>query len=171
MSLAISNSYFPSELPKKAKTPDELTPLVIEYQENPNPELFKKLYQSKQLKRLLWQVIKNYGVMGFPIIIQEDIAEDCQSIVLLRTLGKYDRTRGAAFGTLFTWWCMSHVRNKRNQWLRREPLLNAYSLSGRVYNGSDRLEWLDKLSNFNANAKHRLSRSVANNKELVFEVT
>lgn len=165
------------------KENDELTRMVVEYKITQDPDLFEKIYWSKSLKRLFWQVIKNYGVMNFPIIIQEDIAEDCQSVVLLRTIDKYDQNKGASFGTLFTWWCMSHVRNKRNQWLRREPLLNAYSLSGGVYNGDSKLKREEVItgntSTFNENAKLRISRNIAEanfvdmpvfNKELVFTV-
>jgi hypothetical protein len=150
----------PSYVIKKG---DELTPMVIEYQLNPNANLFKKIYYSKTIKRLLWQVIKNYGVMNFPPIIQEDIAEDCQSEVLLRSIGKYDQAKGGSFVTLFTWWCMSHVRNKRNQWLRREPLLNAYSID-------DEIKISKKYSKFNDNTKYRISRNIAeNNLEGTFE--
>jgi hypothetical protein len=145
------------------KEGDELTPMVVEYKLKPNANLFKKIYYSKTIKRLLWQVIKNYGVMNFPPIIQEDIAEDCQSEVLLRSIGKYDQAKGGSFVTLFTWWCMSHVRNKRNQWLRREPLLNAYSID-------DEVKVSKKYSKFNENTKHRISRNIAeDNLEGVFE--
>ena len=137
-------------------TLDELTQMVIEYKEQPNQELFGKIYYSKTIKKLLWQVIKNYGVMNFPPIIQEDIAEDCQSEVLLRSISKFDKERGASFVTLFTWWCMSHVRNKRNQWLRREPLLNSYSMN-------DEVNVNKNYSKFNTNIKYRIAKSIAEN--------
>lgn len=144
----------------KEKKIDTLTQLVLQYKENPTPEVFEKIYYSKTVKKLTWQVLKNYGVLNFPPIIQEDIAEDCQSLVLLKCIERFDKTRGAGFGTLYTWWCMSHVRNKRNQWLRREPLLNAYSLNDRVYNGNEKINWEDHVTSFTSNMKHKIKKTI-----------
>ena len=154
------------EVKSKPFNPDALTLMVIEYKQNPSKNLFKEIYESKTIKKLLWQVIRNYGVMRFPIIIQEDIAEDCHTVVLLRSMEKYDKTRGANFGTLFTWWCMSHVRNKRNQWLRREPLLHAYSMNDRAYSADGVSIWEEVLANRTKaidNMRSRIKKAIEEN--------
>jgi len=135
---------------------DELTQLVLDYKKKPTETNFKKIYQSYRVPKLYWQVIKNYGVTRFPYIVQEDIAAGCHSEMLFKCVSIFDQTKNTAFSTLFTWWCMSYVRSKKTQWLRRKNLMNAYSLD-------DEITVKRGYSLFNNNTKYRLSRNVAEN--------
>jgi len=140
---------------------DSLTELVIKYKEGPTDKLISNIYYSKSIKKMVWGVFKYYGIINsFPLTILENLEEDCRSLVLLKCIKRYDLAKKASFGTFFTWWCMSHVRNIKMQHLKREPLLNAISLNRNVYNGHEGTKIEDIVTNFNENALHHIKRHI-----------
>lgn len=105
----------------KAKKLDPLTTLVIQYQDSPNDVAFFKIYNST--KRLVWQVIVNFGLIRWPVNVLDDIEEDCRSFILIKALAKFDRTKSVKFSTYYTLWCMSQVRMRRNYYRIRPDMV------------------------------------------------
>jgi hypothetical protein len=77
---------------------------------------------------LIWSTFKYYKIANFPLPIQEDIAADCRSLVLTRTIRAFNPDKGAKFSTLLVWRLRSHVRSRKEFYLRRRKLGNTLSL-------------------------------------------
>ena len=105
---------------------DRVTQLVLDYKAHPNSDLLKEIYDST--KRLVWAVMEYYNLIRtFPLTVQEDIVEDCRSFVLFKSIEKFDISKGANFGTHYTWWCKSHVRARRNYYRIRPDMIRGIS--------------------------------------------
>lgn len=94
-----------------------LTSLVIEYKETKNQAVLDKICKMKLIRQLIFNVMKYYGLLQMPEEVQVDIYEDCRSIVLHRSIEKFDITKKTQFSTLYVWWLMSHIRARKNYYM------------------------------------------------------
>lgn len=105
---------------------DRLTELVISYKETRNEVLVSEILKLSE--GLIWGVFKYYKIENLPAPVQEDIAADCRSIILTKTMDAFNASRGAKFSTFYTWRLKSHVRAQKEIYLRRRNLRQALSL-------------------------------------------
>lgn len=100
---------------------DKMTSLVMEYRETQNPTTLMAVYNST--KPLVYAAIKYYGLLSWPLEILEDIEADCRTFVLVKSIDRFDITRGAKFTTYYFWWLRSHVRARKNFYSLRANIL------------------------------------------------
>ena len=105
---------------------DRLTELVIHYKKIGDEKVVPEILKLSE--GLIWGVFKYYKIGNFPAPIQEDIAADCRSIVLTRTIRAFDADKGAKFSTFLTWRLRSHIRSRKEFYLRRRHLGNTLSI-------------------------------------------
>ena len=113
---------------------DRLTELVIHYKKIGDEKVVPEILKLSE--GLIWGVFKYYKIGNFPAPIQEDIAADCRSIVLTRTIRAFDADKGARFSTFYTWRLKSHIRSRKEYFLRRRHLGNTLSLEASFENSS-----------------------------------
>ena len=99
---------------------DKLTELVLSYKETKNEVVIPEILRLSE--GLIWGVFKYYKISNFPAPIQEDIAADCRSFVLAKTMEAFTPDKQAKFSTFYTWRLKSHIRAKRGFYLRRKEL-------------------------------------------------
>lgn len=105
---------------------DKLTELVISYKETKDEVVIPEILRLSE--GLIWGVFKYYKISNFPAPIQEDIAADCRSFVLAKTIEAFKTDKQAKFSTFYTWRLKSHIRAKRGFYLRRRQLGQTLSL-------------------------------------------
>lgn len=105
---------------------DRLTECVVHYKKIGDEKVVAEILKLSE--SLIWSIFKRYKIANFPLPIQEDIAADCRSLVLTRTIKAYDVDKGARFSTFFFWRLGSHVRSRKEFYLRRRRLGNTVSL-------------------------------------------
>ena len=131
---------------------DKLTDLVKEYKLNNTEELLPLI--DKLSRRLIYQQFKFYCVNYFPPVIREDIEDDCRTLILLRTISQFDPSRKVKFSTFYTWKLKSHIRSRKEFYLRRKKLVESKSLDMDLYEGKESLKLKDVLTNFNYSTLH-----------------
>ena len=139
--------------------------LVIEYKDTNKEELLKDI--SIMSEGLIWKIMNFYGANNFAPIQQETIVDDCKSLILLRTIDAFDESRKAKFSTFYTWRLKSHIRSKKEFFMRRKAVLSAKSLDTVLYEAwgeTVRLE--DVLNNFNFNVLSNIKKEM----ETIFNV-
>lgn len=104
---------------------DKLTELVVSYKETKNEVVIPEILKLSE--GLIWGVFKYYKISNFPAPIQEEIAADCRSLVLIKTIEAFKLGKQAKFSTFYTWRLKSHIRSRRGFYLRRRQLGNAVS--------------------------------------------
>jgi hypothetical protein len=104
---------------------DRLTELVIVYKKLGDEKVVAEILKLSE--GLIWGIFRRYKIQNFPAPIQEEIAEDCRSLVLTRAIRAFDESKGARFSTFFHWRCLSHVRSRKEFYLRRRKLGNTVS--------------------------------------------
>jgi len=143
---------------------DTLTETVMEYKNTTEDDFFKgKLLKNilKMSEGLIYKVFNFYGVNYFAQLQQDEISADCQSLVLLKTIDAFDVSRKAKFSTFYTWRLKSHVRSKKEFFMRRKHLLQAQSLDKVVYeSGGEEVHLGDILTDFNVNTLHSIQREM-----------
>lgn len=105
---------------------DRLTELVIVYKKLGDEKVVAEILKLSE--GLIWNIFKQYKIQNFPLPIQEDIAADCRSLVLTRAIRAFDESKGAKFSTLLFWRLRSHIRSRKEFYLRRRQLGNVVSL-------------------------------------------
>ena len=105
---------------------DRLTEAVITYKKIGDEKVVSEILKLSD--GLIWKIFKQYKIENFPLYIQEEIIADCRSIVLTRTIKAFDVTKGAKFSSFFFWRLRSHVRSRKEYFLRRRHLGNTLSL-------------------------------------------
>lgn len=103
----------------------DLTQLVITYQDTRSPKIFNNLIQLTP--GLCNKVLGQYGMFDSHPEALENLRSECETILLLEAIETFDRTRGAAFSTHYTWQLKSYVMNKSRQYFRRKNLYHAIS--------------------------------------------
>ena len=107
---------------------DKLTELVVSYKETKNEVVIPEILRLSE--GLIWGVFKYYKISNFPAPIQEEIAADCRSLVLVKTIEAFNAEKQAKFSTFYTWRLKSHIRSKRGFFLRRRELNKTVSFDG-----------------------------------------
>jgi len=143
---------------------DVLTETVMEYKNTTEDDFFKGNLLKNILKMsegLIYKVFNYYGVNHFAPLQQDEISADCRSLVLLKTIDAFDVSRKAKFSTFYTWRLKSHVRSKKEFFMRRKHLLQAQSLDKVVYeNDGEEVCLGDILTDFNVNTLHSIQREM-----------
>jgi DNA-directed RNA polymerase specialized sigma subunit len=106
----------------------DLSILVMNYRESGEEAILGEVY--KRTKKLVWGVVNSYKMARYPLVVLEDIVEDCRSLVLLKSIERYDPTRGAKFETFYTWWLRSHVQAKKGWYIRRNNVMLVPNMQG-----------------------------------------
>jgi len=107
------------------KKEDQLTQLVMKYKETrKDSDLVEILKLSEGL---IYHVCKFYGVNNFPQIPQEEIMLDCRHLILMRAIEAFDISRGAKFSTFYTWRLKSHIRFRKEYYMRKKDIFAANS--------------------------------------------
>lgn len=109
---------------------EQLTNLVIDFKENSSANNFIQI--SKLTSLLVYNILRQYNMLDEDPATVEDIREDCRTIVLIKAINSYDKTRGASFCTHYVWQLRSYVRWKRNVYYKRTALLKALSLNQKM---------------------------------------
>jgi len=109
---------------------DKLTKQVIYYKKIGDGKVITEIIKLSE--RLIYSICKYYRIEKFPKDIQEDIIEDCKSLVLSKTIKAFDETKKAKFSTFYRWRLMSFIRNRKEFYLRRRELSDTVVLSNNV---------------------------------------
>jgi len=136
---------------------DELTPLVLKFQKTKSNSILESL--MKKSEGLIWTVMRYYHMEYFPNIIQEEVVDECKSIILLRALEGFQPSRGR-FSTYYTWKLKSFIRYKQQFFLNRKKILEHSSLDQPIGSEGDSTLLVDVLSNFNFNLKTRTRKKM-----------
>lgn len=112
---------------------DKLTELVIVFKETRNEVVVADILRLSE--GLIWGVFKYYKIENLPAPVQEEIASDCRSLVLTKTIEAFDLSRKAKFSTFYTWRLKSHIRAKKESYLRRRNIVQAVSLDAPSFDG------------------------------------
>jgi len=132
----------------------EVTKLVLEYKETGDPRLYQEI--RRRTKRLVWGVIRSYGMMDYPPLILEDVEDECRGYVLMITIDKYDVERKANFETLYTWWCRSYTRAKKGCYQRRANLVFTPSVDQAMAKNTDIQETAENSQDYFAKRDLRI---------------
>jgi len=136
---------------------DKLTPLVLEFYQTKDNQVLAQL--MKKSEGLIWTVMKYYYMEYFPGVIQEEIVDECKSIILLRALQGFNPDKGR-FSTYYTWKLKSYIRYKQQFFLNRKKLLEHSSLEQPLNSEGDSSVLADVLSKFDFNLKIRTQRKM-----------
>jgi DNA-directed RNA polymerase specialized sigma subunit len=98
----------------------DFTDKVLEYQHTKNQLILKEI--QKGVSKLIYGMIRKYGMLRYPNIIIEDIVENCRTTKLLAAIETYDSNRGAKFETHYSWYLRSECSWKKKYYLRRVSL-------------------------------------------------
>jgi hypothetical protein len=141
---------------------DKLTNKVLEYQSTRSNEAFDTLANLSE--GLIYGVAKFYHLEILPRAIQEEIINDCKSIILLKAVNSFDVIRGAKFSTHYVWRLKSHIRSKKEFYQRRYQLINALSLDARIAGGGEHnpITLENKLHTFKTNIKTQINKEINN---------
>lgn len=144
---------------------DKLTVAVLEYQ------LRRKRVKKEDAFReiidlstgLIYMVMKYYYMGMFPKLIQEEIINECKSIILLKAVSSFDEERGARFSTHYVWKLKSYIRSKKEFYKRRYKVVTAISLNAQIAGGgeSNVIALEDKLGTFKTATKVRVNREIS----------
>lgn len=138
---------------------DNLTQMVLDYQETEDSRLLVNII--KESEGLIYPVIKYYHVDYFPKLIQEEIIENCKSIVLIRAIQDFKDTKHAKFSTYYTWKLKSHIRYKQQFYLNRKKINTNLSLD-RPVNGVDDATLGNVIGTSDNRMKQRVSKHMWN---------
>jgi hypothetical protein len=141
---------------------DKLTNKVLEYQSTRSNEAFDTLANLSE--GLIYGVAKFYHLEILPRAIQEEIINDCKSIILLKAVNSFDVIRGAKFSTHYVWKLKSYIRSKKEFYQRRYQLINALSLDARIAGGGEHnpITLENKLHTFKTNIKTQINKEINN---------
>ena len=142
-----------SKMKKTKKELDELTKAVLQYKRRHNNQLIQ--FISDKSENLIYPVMQYYHMNYFSKLIQEDIVEECKTIVLLRAIKDFDKNKNTRFSTHYVWKLKSYIHGKQIFYLRRKKrkgMLKEVSLN-KSYNGDgkDSLENILIIPNDNMN--------------------
>ena len=107
---------------------DKLTELVVSYKETKNEVVIPEILRLSE--GLIWGVFKYYKISNLPAPLQEDIAADCRSLILVKAMEAFKADKQAKFSTFYTWRLKSHIRSRRGFFLRRRELGKTVSFDG-----------------------------------------
>ena len=138
---------------------DKLTQLVLEYKQTRREAILTEILTLTE--GLIYTIFSFYGVNNADPSIQEDIKADCVSTVLLRTIEAFDSEKGAKFSTFYVWRLKSHIRSRKEFYLRRKPVLQTQPLDTLLgYDDGQSINLSDVLHNFNLNTLHRTKKAI-----------
>jgi len=140
----------------RPKTEDKLSAKVEEYQKTNDQILLSEICSLSE--GLIYGVMNYYFMHYFPLTIQDEVIEDCKSLVILRAIEGFDRSK-ARFSTYYTWKLKSHIRGKKQCLMRRKEILAAKRLDAPI-RGCDEITPLDNLTTFDYNVKVRVKRGI-----------
>lgn len=140
----------------RRKSEDKLTPLVLEFKDTNDNEIFSQL--MKESEGLIWTVMKYYRMYYFPKLIQEEVVEDCKTIILLRAIGGFDSNKGR-FSTYYTWKLKSFIRYRQHFLLKRKKLVGHLSLEQEI-SGKEHMSLKDFVHNFDLVLKQKCSKEM-----------
>ena len=101
----------------------------------------------KESEGLIWTVMKFYNMYYFPKLIQEEVVEDCKTIILLRAIEGFNSSKGR-FSTYYTWKLKSFIRYRQHFLLKRKKLVEHLSLDQEIDN-REHMSLEDFVHNFN----------------------
>lgn len=127
---------------------DKLTELVVSYKETNNEVVIPEILRLSE--GLIWGVFKYYKISNLPAPLQEDIAADCRSLILVKAIEAFKPDKQAKFSTFYTWRLKSHIRSRRGFYLRRRQLGKTLSLDASFIDGESSRPFLaETLTNPN----------------------
>ena len=138
---------------------DKLTQMVLDYQITDDSKLLIDII--KESTGLIYSVIKYYRVDYFPKLIQEEIIENCKSIVLIRAIQDFKVTKHTKFSTYYTWKLKSHIRYKQQFYLNRKKINTKVSLDKPVSENDD-ATLRNILGTSDNKMKQRVSKYISN---------
>ena len=144
---------------------DKLTTAVLEYQlrrkKVKKEEAFREIVDSST--GLIYMVMKYYYMDMFPKLIQEEIINECKSVILLKAVCSFDEERGTRFSTHYVWKLKSYIRSRKEFYKRRYKVVTAISLDAQIAGGGENntISLEDKLGTFNTSTKVRVNKEIS----------
>jgi len=140
----------------RRKSEDKLTPFVLEFKETENGKVLNQLMKASE--GLIWTVMKYYHMYYFPKLIQEEVVEDCKTIILLRAIEGFNFNKGR-FSTYYTWKLKSFIRYRQHFLLKRKKLVEHSSLDQEII-GKEHMSLDDFIHNFDLVFKQKCSKQM-----------
>ena len=109
------------------KEPNSLTEIAVRYKKNKDQSLLSKIINNtdKLVKYILYLewVEKQCGKEAF-----EELYADCRTLILIRALEKFNKSKKMSFSSYYTLWMRSYIKAKKGVYTRRKEVYNALSI-------------------------------------------